>query len=55
MFARAVSFNREIVGSIRLRSFIRAKRAKEKLWQHKRYYEVASGSRLQEHKGFRVL
>ena len=36
MFARAVLFNREIVGSITLGSFIRAKRMEENFWQHKR-------------------
>ena len=46
--------HRTEVGSIRLRSFIRDERAKEKLWQQKRYCEVVSGSRLQKHKGFRV-
>ena len=34
-FARAVSFNWELLGSIRLRPFIRVERAEEQLWQHK--------------------
>ena len=40
MFARAVSFNREIVGSIRLKSFITTKRAVEKLFQLQGYKNI---------------
>ena len=54
IFARAVSLNCEILESIKSRSFIRAERLEEKLWQHKKYREVVSGSRLQEHKGFKA-